>query len=116
MPESTGELIVASNRLPVVIRETEGSYAVEPASGGLVAALAPVLEQRGGAWIGWPGLPDVAASTLRGTLEGATVGHQVVPVELTSEERDAFYLGFSNEVVWPLFHDLQTNCNFDPAY
>ena len=27
-----------------------------------------------------------------------------------------FYLGFSNEIIWPLFHDLQSLCNFDPAY
>jgi hypothetical protein len=27
-----------------------------------------------------------------------------------------FYHGFSNAVIWPLFHDLQSLCNFDPAY
>ena len=35
---------------------------------------------------------------------------------LTEAERDGFYNGFSNEVIWPLFHDLQSLCNFDPAY
>jgi trehalose 6-phosphate synthase len=111
-----GELIVASNRLPIVIRSHDGIHEVKPSSGGLVAALGPVLEERGGAWIGWPGVADVPASALRETLDRAELGHEVLPVELTSEERDAFYLGFSNEIVWPLFHDLQTNCNFDPAY
>jgi trehalose 6-phosphate synthase len=27
-----------------------------------------------------------------------------------------FYQGFSNEVLWPLFHDLPSRCNFEPAY
>ena len=35
---------------------------------------------------------------------------------MTAEERSRFYCGFSNEVLWPLFHDLQSRCNFDPLY
>jgi len=116
MAHNHGELIVASNRLPVVMCMRDGGYVAKPASGGLVTALEPVLEQRGGAWIGWPGVADVSASTLRGALSRNVTGHEVIPVELSREEHDAFYLGFSNEIVWPLFHDLQTNCNFDPAY
>ena len=38
------------------------------------------------------------------------------PVFLTAQERAQFYSGFSNEIVWPLFHDLQSRCNFDPDY
>src|SRR5262249_44715811 len=26
------------------------------------------------------------------------------------------YYGYSNEVIWPLFHDLQNFCNFEPAF
>lgn len=39
-----------------------------------------------------------------------------MPVFLTSDEEAKFYYGFSNEIVWPLFHDLQSRCNFDPCY
>jgi trehalose 6-phosphate synthase/phosphatase len=35
---------------------------------------------------------------------------------LGETERDEFYYGYSNEVIWPLFHDLQNFCNFEPAY
>lgn len=112
-----GKLIVASNRLPVVMRPREdGGFDAEPASGGLVSAMLPVLERRGGAWVGWPGVADVPAPALRAALAGVTRSHDVVPVALSSEERHAFYHGFSNEIAWPLFHDLQTSCNFDPAY
>src|SRR5207245_3359415 len=43
-------------------------------------------------------------------------GYEVVPVTLSKTERDEFYYGYSNEVIWPLFHDLQNFCNFEPAF
>ena len=57
-------LVVVSNRLPfAVARRDDGSWDLEPGSGGLVRALRPVLQNRGGRWIGWTGateeeLPD----------------------------------------------------------
>jgi trehalose 6-phosphate synthase len=38
------------------------------------------------------------------------------PVQLTSQEIDNYYAGFSNEILWPLFHDMAGRCNFDPEY
>src|SRR5690606_1170404 len=43
-------------------------------------------------------------------------GYRLTTVALTSDQVDRFYLGFSNEVIWPLFHDLQSFCRFDPSY
>jgi trehalose 6-phosphate synthase len=37
-------------------------------------------------------------------------------VSLSKAERDEFYYGYSNEVIWPLFHDLQNFCHFEPAF
>lgn len=110
-----GRLIIVSNRLPVVVKQCDdGDVEVEPATGGLVAAMQPVLDRHGGAWIGWPGVVDVEAGAIDEALNDGV--HQIVPIELSADERDAFYHGFSNEIVWPLFHDLQTNCNYDPVY
>src|SRR5712671_2660080 len=109
-------LIVVSNRLPFALDLTsEDLWTVTPAAGGLVSAIEPVLRERGGTWIGWPG---VAGEIPRTPLEKATrgVGYAVVPVSLSKAERDEFYYGYSNEVIWPLFHDLQNFCNFEPAY
>ena len=33
-----------------------GQWQVQPSPGGLVTALAPILSERGGLWIGWPGM------------------------------------------------------------
>ncbi len=109
-------LIVVSNRLPFALDSTgEDLWTVTPATGGLVSAVEPVLRERGGTWIGWPG---IAGEIPREPLAKATrnAGYKVVPVALTESERDEFYYGYSNEVIWPLFHDLQNFCNFEPAY
>lgn len=110
-------LVVVSNRLPVVLaKDKDQRWQIEPGHGGLVTALAPVLRNRGGVWVGWPG--TVAESGLDEALSVASmkVGYELRPVTLTDEEIDGFYYGFSNEIVWPLFHDLQSRCNFDPSY
>jgi trehalose 6-phosphate synthase/phosphatase len=111
-------LIVASNRLPFVIgKDGKGRWQIAPGSGGLVSALLPVLRDRGGMWIGWPGTAEETGG-LEEVLKGATqdAGYTLVPVQLTAEEVYKFYHGFSNEIIWPLFHDFQSYCNFDPSY
>ena len=109
-------LIMVSNRLPFALDAAgEDLWTVTPAVGGLVSAVEPVLRDRGGTWIGWPG---IAGKIPQGPLVDATrdAGYNVVPVALSETERDEFYYGYSNEVIWPLFHDLQNFCNFEPAY
>lgn len=111
-------LVVVSNRLPFSFRrEEDGRWRAEPSGGGLVTALLPVLKHRGGVWIGWPGAaeasPDLDAE-LASVGKGA--GYTLKSVPLNRDEIRNFYEGFSNEVVWPLFHDLQSHCNFDPVY
>src|SRR6266699_1074785 len=109
-------LIVVSNRLPFALDSTgEDLWTVTPAAGGLVSAVEPVLRERGGVWIGWPGS---AGEIPKRALAEATrdAGYKVVAVALSETERDEFYYGYSNGVIWPLFHDLQNFCNFEPAY
>ncbi|MDH5536173.1 MAG: trehalose-6-phosphate synthase [Betaproteobacteria bacterium] len=111
-------LIVVSNRLPFVFRRGKGGrWITERGAGGLVSALLPVLRDRGGSWVGWPGTADT-----KGDLEtavaaaGGEVGFELKAVTLDAKAVDDFYHGFSNEIIWPLFHDLQSLCNFEPRY
>jgi len=115
----TGErLIVVSNRLPFVFRRgSNGNWQTEPGSGGLVSALLPVLRNRGGIWIGWPGTHDSGVDLNQAvTAAGAGAGFELKPVLLSEQEVHNFYHGFANEIIWPLFHDLQSLCNFEPAF
>jgi trehalose 6-phosphate synthase/phosphatase len=115
--DRAGRLVVVSNRLPIVLtKRDDGQWDAERGSGGLVTAMAPVLRDRGGLWIGWAGTAETEG--LDEALENASegIGYSLIPVHLSAEEEDLYYRGFSNEIVWPLFHDLQSHCNFDPDY
>jgi trehalose 6-phosphate synthase/phosphatase len=116
---SKSRLIIVSNRLPVVLnKEKDGRWNTVPGSGGLVTALAPVLRNRGGLWIGWPGTFEALDKNSEEVLAGATrdAGFTLKPVALTSEEIEKYYFGFANKIIWPLFHDLLSKCDFDPSY
>jgi trehalose 6-phosphate synthase len=101
-----------------VAERTEAGWKSSTGSGGLVTALAPLLRRFGGIWIGWPGTSDLQGRELRSLVTefAKREGYRVAPVPLTSEDYERFYQGFCNEIIWPLFHDLQSLCNFDPAY
>lgn len=122
-PIETGRLIIASNRLPVVLaQDGTGGWSVEPGKGGLVNALTPVLHRRGGVWVGWPGTTserliegDADLETLLGPVADE-IGYDLEPVMMTDREREDFYQGFCNEIIWPLFHDLQSRAHFEPTY
>jgi trehalose 6-phosphate synthase len=110
-------IVIVSNRLPVVIEQDAGTWRCRPGSGGLVTALSPVLRRHGGLWIGWPGVSDQNLGVFKVLASQAHIlGYQLEPVWLTPEEQQGFYYGFSNEIIWPLFHDLQSRCNFVPRY
>ena len=117
MPNNHDKLIVVSNRLPVTVAKDEaGDWKIASGSGGLVTALSPVLRNRGGKWIGWLGgeevPPNLDELLVRGSAES---GYQLLPVELTSGEIESYYNGFSNSMLWMLFHDFISLCNFEPA-
>lgn len=110
--------IIVSNRLPVVLYRENDEVKMKPGSGGLVTALAPILRNRQGLWIGWPGSSELSPEELATFTDQAEkkIGFSLSPITLSEEEINLYYNGFSNEVIWPLFHDLQAECNFDPRY
>jgi trehalose 6-phosphate synthase len=89
-------LVVLANRLPV----KKGPDGWAPSAGGLVTALRPVMDESGGAWIGW----DDDADEVPPRVDG--LGCDLHAVALTPDEVQGHYHGFSNRTIWPLFHDL----------
>ncbi|MEX0591974.1 MAG: trehalose-6-phosphate synthase [Nitriliruptoraceae bacterium] len=89
-------LIVVANRLPVSRHGTGW----QPSTGGLVTALRPVMDEAGGAWIGWNDDPDPVPPR----IEGLTC--ELRAVELSDDQVRGYYHGFANRTLWPLFHDL----------
>lgn len=110
------KLIIVSNRLPVSIKRQGTSLRIVENNGGLVRALQQVFKRTAGNWIGWSGsdLDPIAEDALR--RYRGSFSFVLHPVPLSQAETSSFYHGFSNEIIWPLFHDLQTKCNFDSSY
>jgi trehalose 6-phosphate synthase/phosphatase len=106
-------LVVASNRLPIVINRSKDGWAIRPGTGGLITALSPIMNKNRGLWIGWPGsAEDIPYEKL---LKNFSKSHsyELKPVLISKEEVAKYYHGFSNETLWPLFHDLLSYCKFD---
>ncbi len=104
-------LVVVSNRVADP-RKT--------AAGGLAVALAEVLNNTGGVWFGWSGKVIEAADGGK-PGEAAMHTHQAGPVKLVTldlsrEDHNAFYLGYSNGVLWPVFHYRLDLADFDAGY
>jgi len=113
---SKRRFIVVSNRLPISIkRGPDGGLVATQGAGGLVTALAPVLKNRGGIWLGWPGTSERGVVAMCQSFS-REAGYFLGPVPLTEAEVEGYYQGFSNEILWPLFHEFQMPCNFLPAY
>lgn len=95
------DFVVVANRLPVdVSLDDDGEPTWTRSPGGLVTALAPVMASTSGAWVGWGGSPDLE-------LEPFDVdGTELIPVVLTEDDLEKFYEGFSNDTLWPLYHDV----------
>jgi trehalose 6-phosphate synthase len=115
---TVGRLIIVSNRLPVAFERNGDRLTWRHGSGGLVTALAPVLRDRGGMWVGWSGLSEESQPEVDAALNVSSdaTGYELSAVPLSEEELELYYHGFANEVLWPLFHDLQSLCNFQPDY
>ena len=89
-------VVAYANRLPVS-KSRAGWHA---SAGGLVSALRPALEERGGSWVGWDGGADDVPKRLDG------LGIDLCPVRLSRKEVDDYYHGFANRTLWPLLHGL----------
>src|SRR5688572_7694565 len=111
-------LVIVSNRLPILIERNGAEPRLRPGAGGLITALGPIMRRRGGLWIGWPGTIGLDLCDIQPSLAeyGRQAGYELRGVAMSREDVEGFYQGFSNEIIWPLFHDLQSRCNFVPDY
>ena len=99
-------LILVSNRLPVTVKVDRGEVVVARSGGGLAAGLRGPHESSQGLWIGWPGDLSRMSDEQRAEVERHLCDLRCVPVVLTPSEVNKYYDGFSNAVLWPLFHYL----------
>ena len=97
-------LLIVSNRLPVTVKLDRGDFAINRSSGGLATGLFGPHEQSDSLWIGWPGDVSRFDGNQRARIERKLSDLRCVPIHLTPAEITRYYEGFSNGVLWPLFH------------
>ena len=89
-------LVCVSNRISLPRRHA--------APGGLAVGILSALKHTGGLWFGWGGEtsdrePAEPEIHIRDGVTYATI-------DLKRRDFDRYYNGYSNEVLWPLFHYL----------
>ncbi len=90
-----GRLVVVSNRVSLP-NEKAGR------AGGLAVAMREALRRQGGVWFGWSGR---VVEEEPGPAQIATQGRTTfVTCDLSREDYDAYYVGYANGTLWPLFH------------
>ena len=90
-------LVVVSNRV------TRGK-ANEPMTGGLAAALLPVVEKSGAIWVGSSGrLRDGPQKERFAEVEALGAG-AIAMLDLPAAHYGGFYEGFANSALWPALH------------
>ena len=99
-------LLIVANRLPVTVQVRDGQVEVERSTGGLATGLQRPHEQSDGLWIGWSGAPDSLTEEQRVSLDAKLAADRLIGVPLTADLVTRYYEGFSNGVLWPLFHYL----------
>lgn len=108
--------IVVSNREPYIhILSGDEIQCIVPAS-GLTVALDPVMRACGGVWVAYgSGSADreVVDDKSRISVPPDEPCYKLRRVWLTKEEEEGYYLGFSNEALWPLSHIAYTPPKFD---
>lgn len=115
-------LIIVSNRLPFAVENQDGEITVRQSSGGLVSAIKSYIERNkdyqqftGRVWIGSMDCTeeDWQAAVNQGLLpEDLTVQ----PIFPESAAYANFYNGFSNSVLWPLFHYFPSLVEYKKEY
>ena len=113
---SKSKLVIVSNRLPVsVVEKDDGSSELQSSSGGLVSGLREVHNQTESVWLG-----HLGNLCQEGSINDFMKEHRLVDVPIKPEIYDSYYNGYSNDTLWPLFHNFLASMgvsdNHWPAY
>ncbi|GLV40015.1 Trehalose-6-phosphate synthase 1 [Carabus blaptoides fortunei] len=122
---STGSMIVVSNRLPFILQRDDNTKKLnrKASAGGLVTAVAPVVINGNGLWVGWPGLhledplepiPESDPNDI--TPTAGLLSKRVVPVHVNPVIFNSYYNGCCNGTFWPLFHSMPDRATFNAEH
>ncbi len=114
------KILIVSNRLPITVIKGD-KLEFKESVGGLVSGLSSYIDSLKDSslksefmWIGWSGITINDDKKISLRLELAKLN--ALPVFLTEEIMEKFYLGFCNKTIWPLFHYFSDYVSYDDDY
>ncbi len=100
-------LVVVSNRVADLKKSSQ--------SGGLAVAVGDALKAKGGLWFGWDGNVignDCTPQIYTEEIDSVTL----VKTPLKEDDYNQYYLGFSNNELWPVFHYRLDLADFETGF
>jgi trehalose 6-phosphate synthase/phosphatase len=110
-------VVIVSNRLPISVKKVDGKLEFYPSVGGLATGLSSYVQDKRNKWIGWPGIASEQIDEKeRKLIADELLKHNCYPVFLKQKQLDDYYNGYSNTILWPLFHDLPADTSNHDKY
>lgn len=99
-------IVIVSNRVAYLEKTNQ--------AGGLAVALGDALRESGGLWFGWDGTTtDDESFEISQSKRGSVT---IATIPLTENDYKSYYVGFSNQVLWPACHYRLDLVNFETSY
>ena len=90
------------SRVVVVANRVPSPQQKEGVAGGLAVGVTGALRDSGGMWFGWSGKTVPGDTGAVRLMSGGPITYATV--DLNQKDFDDYYNGYSNRVLWPLFH------------
>jgi trehalose 6-phosphate synthase/phosphatase len=117
-----GRLIIISNRLPFSLDREGDKISIRQSSGGLVSAIKSYFESNSNKdqlseklWMGVADFPQEDWDQVAAT-QTSQQDFGIIPLYVDKDLYDNFYNGFSNSVLWPLFHYFSSLVEYESRF
>jgi len=111
-------LVLVSNGEPYKHTFENQKIKQQKLAGGLTTGLDPMMQEDDGLWIAWGrGEADFEVVDQDNKVKVPDEqGYTLKRIRLNEEEKNGFYYGFSNEVMWPISHTFISKANYKKEY
>lgn len=111
-------LVLVSNGEPYKHVYNNQQIEQQKLAGGLTTGLDPMMQEDNGLWIAWGrGEADFDVVDQDNKVKVPDdQGYTLKRVKLSDQEKNGFYYGFSNEIMWPICHTFISKANFKKEY
>lgn len=112
-------LFIVANRLPLTVEIRDGHPVCRQSSGGLISSITAYLARGGQGQFQqrfWVGVPSCDKLTWQQSVNDGPADFEYLPVFSDPELYEMYYDGFSNSLLWPLFHYFPSYAKYNELH